>query len=423
MSQINELQKIGKMATFEKNQIVFAQDDPGDSMYVALSGAFGVYINSFTDFPVRVAGIVKGQPFGEMSVIDGWPRSATIISEGDGKNLAYAIHKDYFEQLLTADQAMANRILQTLIGRVDATAEKLRSAGKDIPDLPADLKNPQPQDAHQMHQVMIMLAQRIREFNEMLGADAPPPAPEAAPQGQLSLLPTEYTAFLKEEQFDSANLLTQKDVVCPYCKARVKAYIPIFSRLIQKESSLDQRVTHENLDVLWYANVVCHNCNYTDTYQQFTKETLPLLKPKYTENQFINAEGFEGFATGNKRTLDEVIMSYYLNIECLRRTSGDPLRLGNAWLKLYWIYSDHNRKDFMMQAAQKAQSYFLNVKEQLLNTDEAMRVNAILGELSVSLGDKSKAIGYFQENVMLGRALDSDFAMQNVKRYTELTSM
>ena len=112
MADIALLSKIGKVTPFDKNQVVFMQNDPGEQMYLALSGSFGVYINSFTDFPVRVAGIQNGLFFGEMSVIDGWPRSATIISEEDGR--ALIIDRAHFEQLLTADQTIAAGILHTL---------------------------------------------------------------------------------------------------------------------------------------------------------------------------------------------------------------------------------------------------------------------------------------------------------------------
>ena len=88
MTDIALFKQLGKVVHFKENQTVFMQDDEGDNMYIVLKGTFGVYINSFSSFPIRVAEVRQGSFFGEMSVIDGWPRSATIIAEEEGAALA-----------------------------------------------------------------------------------------------------------------------------------------------------------------------------------------------------------------------------------------------------------------------------------------------------------------------------------------------
>jgi CRP-like cAMP-binding protein len=84
MADLSLYRNIGKFKFYKPDEIVFLQNEIGDEMYVVAKGRFGVYINSFTDFPTKVAGITEDGFFGEMSAIDGWMRSATVISEEQG---------------------------------------------------------------------------------------------------------------------------------------------------------------------------------------------------------------------------------------------------------------------------------------------------------------------------------------------------
>ena len=425
MADVEMLRKLGKIRRFKKNQVLFMQNDPGDNMYIALAGSFGVYINSFTDFPMRVAGIKNGMFFGEMSVIDGWPRSATIISEEDGS--ALAIDSNDFEPLLQGSPEIESAILKTLIERVATTTEAVRIAGVIVSELPSHLQDPQPQSIKEMHQIMIQLAQRIRELNDLLVAGEEVSTPlETMSKGVVTLLPERYVPFNIDDQNNNIEYLTQKDTVCPHCRIQSEAYIPLYSRLVLKETTIDQRIIYEDFDILWYTNVVCPNCNYTDTYQEFTKLNEASTKPLFVGSQFENSEGFTGFATTHKHTLDEVLKSYYLNIECLKRLSGDPSRLAKAWLKLYWIYRDYNSEALMKQSASEALSLYisyLELKDERLGTEDKMMLHAILGELSISLGKYEEALKYFLKNTVIGRTLKNDLFNQSKERYEGLRDM
>ncbi|MCL2698756.1 MAG: DUF2225 domain-containing protein [Defluviitaleaceae bacterium] len=424
MKNIELLNNIGKITKFEKNQVIFMQNDAGDHMYIALAGAYGVYINSFTDFPMRVALIQVGKVFGEMEVIDGGtPRAATIIAEEDG--IALFIDKDNFGLLLENSPELATGILKTMYERAADTSETVRSAGKAVPELPAQLKGARPDNAKQMHNSMILLSQYIRELNTLLAAAEAVPASTPTKQhqkGLITLLPAGYRPLMMNDPNDNSNLLTRKTTICPYCGGQSEAFIPLYSRLVQKEVTLDQRIIYENLKYLWYTNVVCPVCNYTDSYQEFTKGGKEDAS-RYNGDRFENTEGFTGFARTHSRSLDEVITSYYLNIECLKRTSGDPLRLGKAWLRLYWIYGDHNVENFKQQSAYEAlveYRAYMKQRGERLGVEDQMRINAILGELSASVEDYAMAEEYFKKNTVIGRKLNNDLVKQSIKRYREL---
>ncbi len=434
MANLNLLRSLGRVEEFHKNQTVFSQNDIGRSMYIVLKGIFGVYINSFSDFPIRVAGIGQGSFFGEMSVIDGSPRSATVISEEDGA--AIVIEKENFSLLLEKSPSICSSMMETLQNRAVVTAASFADIGREAPQLPPRIVSVKFKNTKSPLTVMTMLAHQIRRMDDLLGvpaeipadfslgptnySESPAPLPESS-VGGIKLLPEEYAPFLITDINDNSSMLQSKQLSCPYCGMDLNAYIPLFSNLIQERENLDGRIVYKNFKVLW-SNIVCPHCRYTDSYQIFsacqpTARNVPLY------GKFEYAENFTGFAQTHKHTLDEVVLSYYQSLACLKETTANPLRFGKAWLRLFWIFSDYGPARLMQDAAGKARFYynsFLEDKADRLVTDDKMRVNAILGELSAALGDNEKAIEYFEENTVICRQTSNELFKGSLERCKEL---
>ena len=424
MADLALLSKLGKVTSFKKDQVLFMQYEPGDCMYLVLTGAFGVYIDSFTDFPMRVAGIdVPGAFFGEMAVIDGSPRSASIIAEED--STALVIDKGHFEELLTNSPDVVDGILNLLNSRADTMAQNVRKCGLDAPDPPMQIKELETGDIKKKHIAMVLLAGRIRELNKvMITADTDETIKEAVLKGPVALLPKGHIRYDIEDENDNSIMVGMKKSVCPYCRMNFEAPVPLFSHIKHKETTLEQRIIYKDFNILWYTNVVCPNCNYTDTYREFGRFDATLVRPKYNGNQFENIEGFIGYKDPRKHTLDEVILSYYQNIECLKRTSDDSLRLGKAWIRLYWIYGDCLDDDNKTIAANEAIQAYNDFKDNARNrlgTEDYMKLNIILGELSVAVDNIKSAAEYYKENAKICKLPDNPLLRQSLQRYSEIT--
>ncbi|MDR2579296.1 MAG: DUF2225 domain-containing protein [Chitinispirillales bacterium] len=401
-----DMKDIGAVVKFHKNQTVFAQNDAGSEMYIVLQGSFGVYINLFTGFPARTRGIRCGSFFGDMSLIDGSPRSATIIAEEE--SLVLAVSKDNFEKLLARSPEIAAEVYNTLKARADSAAEEVRDSGKKISEPPQAEKS---ENAGHNLRAMVELARYLRQMNDLLAtphdAKAAPNETEnedKASKGTVTLLPNGFIPFNPDEydEYDTAYFLQQKRLVCPYCDITTDAAVPLFSNLVKIDTNLDGRVIYHKFDILRYTNVVCPNCNYTDTYQEFGMQLLKDSKPKFVGSRFINTERFTGYANANLHTLNEAVMSYYQNIECLRRVTNDSLRIAKAWSRLYWIYSDHKREEYAAHAAGRAYYFYSKYAgrhDGEIGTENKIRVNAILGELAAATGNYKQALKHFQENL------------------------
>jgi CRP-like cAMP-binding protein len=84
----------------------------GVEMHVILSGEADVMINGET-----VASLGDGAYFGELSLIDGGPRSAGVVA-GQAGLTTFAIPKWTFDELLTKHPEVAVPILRVLCGRL-----------------------------------------------------------------------------------------------------------------------------------------------------------------------------------------------------------------------------------------------------------------------------------------------------------------
>lgn len=116
---LSSIAPIMKEVTYSEGQEIFSKGDPGDSMYVIYTGQIGVY-----DGSRQLALFDKGEIFGELSLLDAEPRSATIVAETDV--LVFRIdQEDFFELMEERDEILRN-VLRILCQRIRVQNEKMR---------------------------------------------------------------------------------------------------------------------------------------------------------------------------------------------------------------------------------------------------------------------------------------------------------
>ena len=70
---------------FVEGDVIFKTGDPGDAMYVVISGEVEVLKRSRSGVDARVAVLGPSDWFGEMSIVDIQPRSATVRALAPGR--------------------------------------------------------------------------------------------------------------------------------------------------------------------------------------------------------------------------------------------------------------------------------------------------------------------------------------------------
>lgn len=126
----NELAKIQKICireTHAKDTAMFFEGDPGNRCYVITRGEVRIskFIQNIGEEALAV--LKAGDYFGEMALIDNFPRSAHAIANTDIEVLA--INKTDLDRVLISDRELGYKLLwtftRTLSKRLRETNEKL----------------------------------------------------------------------------------------------------------------------------------------------------------------------------------------------------------------------------------------------------------------------------------------------------------
>ncbi|MBI4384668.1 MAG: Crp/Fnr family transcriptional regulator [Nitrospinae bacterium] len=120
-----ELCKIAREKSFPKNSVVFHQNDPGNVLFILKSGAVKISITDDRDKEVILRMIYENDFFGEMSLLDGHFRSATITAVEPSR--ALIIYREDFIRLIRENAAVVLEMLTVLSRRLRKTDEAIAS--------------------------------------------------------------------------------------------------------------------------------------------------------------------------------------------------------------------------------------------------------------------------------------------------------
>jgi CRP-like cAMP-binding protein/CheY-like chemotaxis protein len=88
-----------KFKTFDTNDIVCKMGDPGDEMYVIISGAVNICVSAEdSESEQVVATLGPGDYFGEMALLTGEPRSASVVTTEPSE--MFVLYKNDFDVIL-----------------------------------------------------------------------------------------------------------------------------------------------------------------------------------------------------------------------------------------------------------------------------------------------------------------------------------
>lgn len=119
--------------SFRKGEAACNQGEPGDSLYLVSEGTFGVYVRGPDDRPaVRVAELTRGGCFGEMALLTGEPRSATVLADGDGELLR--LDHERFTELVRRDPNIGLALSASLSRRLGAASCSIKDSEQFIRD-------------------------------------------------------------------------------------------------------------------------------------------------------------------------------------------------------------------------------------------------------------------------------------------------
>src|SRR3954452_6435037 len=101
---------------FRRGEIIFHAGDPGDALFVLVSGEVKISLPSETGDEAIIATLRAGDVFGELALLDGAARSATASALSATE--AVVLPRDRFRELIDTEPVVRDALLASLAGEL-----------------------------------------------------------------------------------------------------------------------------------------------------------------------------------------------------------------------------------------------------------------------------------------------------------------
>ena len=107
--------------TFKRGEVVFHKGDPGETMFLITEGQVKIVLPSDSGEEALLGVLDPGNFFGELSLLDGQPRSATIVATEPTETVV--LRRETLLKAIRANPDIAIHLLQELCQRMRETDE------------------------------------------------------------------------------------------------------------------------------------------------------------------------------------------------------------------------------------------------------------------------------------------------------------
>jgi len=131
-SELEELGRLFRNRHINRGESVFREGEPSEELYIIAKGRVSVliYSTSHVGEYEKIASLLDGELFGEFSLIDGIPRSATVTADED-TDLIFVDHVAFHRHLAANEHIgyiIMRNIAKILTGKLRKTNFEMRNA-------------------------------------------------------------------------------------------------------------------------------------------------------------------------------------------------------------------------------------------------------------------------------------------------------
>jgi small-conductance mechanosensitive channel len=131
--ELDQLAARARRHRFREGERLVAEGEAGASLFVLAEGVLEVAVAAMPGRPLVVDRMMPGDVFGEISLLTGQPRSATVTAATDG--LAYEIGKADLQPILKARPVLAEDLAELMVKRQRNNRQRLEEAApQSAPD-------------------------------------------------------------------------------------------------------------------------------------------------------------------------------------------------------------------------------------------------------------------------------------------------
>ena len=102
--------------SFRRGEVIFHLGDPGDALFVIVSGEVKISLPSETGDEAILATLRPGDVFGELALLDGAPRSASATAMSPTETVV--LPRDRFRELIATEAAVRDALLASIAGEL-----------------------------------------------------------------------------------------------------------------------------------------------------------------------------------------------------------------------------------------------------------------------------------------------------------------
>ena len=323
---IEQLRKIATPKQFHNEDYICYEGQPGNEMYIILKGSVGVFVTNAIGTLAHVATIGVGDFFGEMSIFDNLPRSASCIALED--TFVVAINKENLQIFLATCPEIAGQMLEKMSGRIRKLDAELYQNNRFV----RNRHVPKFEIPYQHHE-----GQKMRP------------------------------------QYEDEELLVHYKQACPICGKAVSVTDVRRNRLEERGFDIDCRMTYMKCNPLLYEVIACENCHYVNHYLRFfginnfefelVKQVLEKEHKPVVESRIARRNAYDVLVM---RYLQAIHINEYIN------AGGDAL-IGGLWRNLYWLAKDAGEVEFAQICAGKTIEKYRKALDENQFLDEPSR--------------------------------------------------
>src|SRR6185503_5909709 len=122
-TDLARLSESSRERNYPRNSVILFEDDPGDALYVVVTGQVKVVLIGEDGREVILSVVHEGNFFGEMALIDDEPRSAHVIAMADSNLLV--LRREDFQRRLQESPTIALGLLLEMSRRLRKADDKI----------------------------------------------------------------------------------------------------------------------------------------------------------------------------------------------------------------------------------------------------------------------------------------------------------
>ncbi|MBE6901172.1 MAG: DUF2225 domain-containing protein [Ruminococcaceae bacterium] len=296
---VKQLLAISEPKDFAQNEYICYEGHPGHEMYIVLKGSVGVYINSAIGTMTEICRIRPGDFFGEMSIFDDLPRSASCIALED--TICVSVNKHNLTRFFEKCPDVAAKLLENMSGRIRHLDHELYKTERFV---------------NNQHKPEFKIPEEYR-FSHVVEK---PPIALASTQNQTA--------------------------ACPICGEKINVLYLRRNIMHVRKTDADLRVHYAECQPLWHEIINCPHCNYSNHYLYFFR-----IMPFNVEEikQILKEQHYPVFEEKKElcTAFDHLVLRYLQAIHINETiNAADNVLIGTLWLDLYWLACDVGDEEF-----------------------------------------------------------------------------